>query len=76
MNTFTATWTERRTPATITFPSGEVKTVEYMRDGLILFTDGDSANYKRLGDFSAEITLNESWEQVQATLDAYKKKAG
>lgn len=75
MTTFIATWTDRRTPQTITLPSSEVKTVQYMRDGLVLFVDGDSASYERLDNFSAIISLNESWEEVKEAVAEYWQRA-
>lgn len=71
MTTFKATWTDRSRPTTITLPSGEVKTVKYMRDGLILFTDNSSASYERLDVFSAIIALNESWEEAKGAVADY-----
>lgn len=76
MTTFTATWTDRSRPTTITLPSGEIKTVQYMKSGFILFMDGDSASYERLNQFSAIISLNESWEEVLEARADYMDRAG
>ena len=50
MDTFAFEWTGTRVPKTITFPSGLEKTVQYMSDGLFLFTDNTNAVYERLAD--------------------------
>ena len=50
MDTFAFEWTGTRVPQIVTFPNGLEKTVQYMRDGLFLFTDSTSAVYERLAD--------------------------
>ena len=72
MTSFNFAWVAgKRTPDTVILPDGTVKTVAYMRDGLILFTDNTSASYERMGDYEATMTLNETFEQTLDTLANY-----
>ena len=48
--TFPVKWTGNRNPKTITTPSGKELTVQYMRDGFILFHDRTTGSYVRTLD--------------------------
>ena len=54
MDTFAFEWEGTRVPKTVTFPNGSEKTVQYMRDGIFLFTDRTDAVYGRLADIYPE----------------------
>jgi len=43
-------WTGNRTPEFVIFPSNKKSKVSYMRDGIILFEDGNSGSYQRTWD--------------------------
>ena len=43
-------WNGNRNPPTITLPGGKELTVQYMRDGFILFSDTTTATYVRTWD--------------------------
>lgn len=62
---FTAKWEGKRTPTVVEFPDGTKRTVNYMRDGLILFKDNFSCGYERKGEFEAEINIPESHDEVK-----------
>lgn len=47
---FSWKWTGNRTPDFVNFPSGKKVKVEYMRDNIILFEDGNSGSYQRTWD--------------------------
>lgn len=47
---FSWRWAGNRTPEFVIFPSGKKSKVSYMRDGIILFEDGNSGSYQRTWD--------------------------
>ncbi len=50
IDTFVTEWTGSRVPKTVTFPNGLEKTVNHMRDGVLIFSDETTALYTRLQD--------------------------
>ncbi len=61
----------RKTLQEVIFPDGSKRTVQYMRDGLILFTSGPGATYERVGDNEVVITPVASYEGAVASARAY-----
>ena len=48
---FLFTWEDRsRVPRKITFPGGLERSVQYMRDGILMLTDHTGATYERVVD--------------------------
>ncbi len=45
-----------------------------MRDGLILFMDGSSATYKRIGERCAEFEILDNKEKIEEAIEEYKSK--
>lgn len=72
---FTANWESKRTPTTIKFPDGTERTVNYFRDGIIIFTDNFSCGYERKGNFEAEINVPESNDELKKIVTDYWSKA-
>lgn len=72
---FTAKWEGKRTPVTVKFPDGTERQVNYMRDGIILFTDNFSCGYERKSNFEAEINVPESFDELKQIANGYWEKA-
>ncbi len=67
---------EHYSPKEIEFPDGTTKIIQYMRDGLILFTDNSSAEYERGIRGEATISPIENELQVFLALASYKERTG
>lgn len=74
--TFNFKWTDGHTPKEITFPDGSVGIVQYMRDGLILFTNRSGCEYTRLGPREADITTIDTASHLRQAVNNYKSKQG